>query len=100
MTGNEVRSLRQRCDLTVAQFADLVGSTAPTAYRWEARGADDARMEPFQTRLIGLLATRVLARSPTRAGAFTRGLREAVLIGGGLRGLHYLLADVFEGRRL
>lgn len=40
MTGNEIFSLREACDLSVASFAKLLGVDQRSVIRWEANQAE------------------------------------------------------------
>lgn len=85
MTGSTICALRLRSGLSVTEFAQLLGVHVATAYRWE-REPGDVRVEPLQARLLARLA-QVMADDPDQVN----GLRGAVLIGGGLAGLAWVL---------
>ena len=96
MTGNDVRALRARLGIGVPQLAELVGASPASVYRWEAAGAAVASIEPFQARLLGLLAQQVPAAPTAQSDSFANALVSGLLVGGGLLGLYHLLDAVFS----
>lgn len=83
MTGSDVQRIRNQFELTIAQFADLIGVSPSSVYRWEAACLNLAPVEPFQLRLFALMRT---ASRKTKIS-----VRDGLVIGGGLLGLYRLL---------
>ena len=94
MTGDQVRTLRKDLGLTVPQFAELLGASPPSVWRWEAAGAQPARIEPFQLRLLALVQQQAAKPAAARE-AFIAGVISGLAVGGGLLGLYKLLDAVF-----
>lgn len=89
MTGGEVRSIRERYGLTVAQFAELIGVSTSTAYRWEHHDIEQ-NIEPFQQRIITVMRVCV-DKDPSVTARVANGLAS----GGCLFGLYRLLETNF-----
>jgi hypothetical protein len=92
LTGASVARLRAGLGLDVRAFADLLGVSLSTAYRWEGLPPSrPLRVDPMQQRLlavIGSLRDRLGDRAFARLGA-ELGRRQAA--GGPLAALHALL---------
>lgn len=86
-------SVRERFGLSIDEFGILLGVSASTAYRWERGGYDLSRIDPLQRKLLLLLEDVELA---TAARLGTK-IRDAVLKGGTLQGLHVFLDHVYGG---
>lgn len=112
MTGTDISRLRRGIGVDHVRFADLLGVSASTVYRWEAAGDGPARLEPGAMRLLQALQTyherQVAKRSADErqaqkaaAPAASAGdeLAKAIAIGGGLFALFKLLEVLFEDRK-
>jgi hypothetical protein len=91
VTGDEVRVLRSWLDLTVPQFADLVGTSQATVYRWEQAGPKLVAVEPGHLRLLSVM--RLQAQSERR-DEVAASVRSGLIERGGLFGLYRLLGAV------
>jgi transcriptional regulator with XRE-family HTH domain len=94
MNGEQIRGLRESLGMTIAQFAQLMGVHATTAYRWEmAKGA--AVLDPLHASLL-LRLQQSLASRTTKAARkqWATALVTGVLLGGTLAGLAVLLAEL------
>lgn len=103
MTGSDIQGLRRALDMSVAQFAGLLGVHVATAYRWEAAGAGRIRLDPLHVQVLAHLQSQVESHQRRQALQNWRGsLLRAVLLGGTLAGLAVLLAGLeppVAGRR-
>lgn len=92
MTGADVARLRGALGLSTNEFASVVGVSIPTAYRWEAFGAEaiqtDDRSRMMLNALIGEIERR---RSAAARAELAASLKSALLVGGGLLALYVLL---------
>lgn len=93
MTGNEVRTLRTQLGLSPQHLAALLGVHLTTVYRWESTEGQELRLEPLQHSLLLQMQRRLKQQPPRDLG---QQLLEALLVGGTLVGLAYLLADLTE----
>jgi len=95
VTGPDVVQARGSLGLTVAQFADLIGVSLSTVYRWE-QSADDLSVEPFPRRQLELAGDRERQLSAPNHRQLAQQIRVGVAVRGGLYGLCLLLASVFS----
>jgi transcriptional regulator with XRE-family HTH domain len=79
--------LRDRFGLSVDDFAGLLGVSTSTVHRWERTGYDLSRIDPLQRNLLLLLENI----DPVMASDFGNRIRNAILKGGTMRGLHVVL---------
>jgi transcriptional regulator with XRE-family HTH domain len=92
MTGSDVRAIRTKLELTVPQFADILGCAVSSLYRWEAITDLPVAIEVAQLRLLSLMQQEI---DRDRSGAFAKSMTEAVVRGGGLLALYHLLHSVY-----
>jgi len=85
LTGPTITALRTSLDISVTDFAKLVGVHPSTLYRWE--GQDVCKADPLQIALLTVLQEQV----QTQDKLWRARLREIVQIQGLLPGLHFLL---------
>ena len=95
MTGSDIQELRIELEMTVPQFAQLLGVHLASVYRWEAARNNEVRLDPLQ---VSLLARIQHAFTSRRRGAgrerWRAGLLRALLFGGTLVALAFLLAEL------
>jgi DNA-binding transcriptional regulator YiaG len=101
LKGADISKLRTTLGFDAGHFAALLGIHSSTLYRWEKRAANEVRAEPLQCRLIAALGTVVsrYEHPPDNARTFGANLLGAVITGGTLRGIHCLLARLFDEPR-
>jgi hypothetical protein len=86
MTGAEVKRLRTSYRLSVVQFADLIGASQSSVYRWET--LPEPVIDFGQLRLLSVMQQ---VRSPR----VVRRVHDGVTARGGLYGLYLLLDCLF-----
>ena len=94
MSGDEIRRLREALGMNVAQFAQLMGVHATTAYRWEtAKGT--VTLDPLHASLLMRL-NQTMENKPTKPerDKWAKTLMAGILLGGTLAGLAILLAEL------
>jgi transcriptional regulator with XRE-family HTH domain len=92
MTGDDIRSIRAQLALTPPQFADLVGASPSTVYRWEQTGAKAVAIDPGQLRLLLVMKEQFGSRG---ARALASRVAAGIRVGGGLLGLYHVLHAVY-----
>ena len=93
MSGDEIRKLREALGMTVAQFAQLMGVHATTAYRWEtAKGT--VTLDPLHASLLMRLKQTMDSKTRSDRAKWAKALMAGVLLGGTLTGLAILLAEL------
>jgi hypothetical protein len=95
MTGAQIRWIREQVRLTPAQFAELIGASLSSVYRWESAGPSEVAIDPFQHRIFVLLQQQIASRESTRQQELAKRIATGLAIGGGLLGLFHLLNAAF-----
>ncbi len=90
-TLNRVAALRRQLGFSPGEMADLLGVNLTTLYRWESGAAD--RMDPLQHKILAYAQYQFDNRSSDK---WTPGLKQAITLGGTLKGLSYLLKPLSE----
>jgi transcriptional regulator with XRE-family HTH domain len=101
LTGPELHRLRESLELSTSQLAQLLGVHQATVYRWEANDGP-LHMEPLQASLVARLQQALEAKKGRDRDRWIGGLLSALLIGGTLVGLAYVLSELLSedpGRR-
>lgn len=98
-SSERLHTLRAATGLSVRQFAETVGVSDKTVYRWEGCDRDDIRIESGPHRILTLLEAEVeKAQRQDQLEEFGRILIIAAATGGGLYALYRLLQRVFPDR--
>ena len=94
VTGNSLRDLRESLVFTHSQFAEFMGVSQSTTFRWEKFYERGIRIDPCHRRLVDLLCARVTAgRDPTALGGT---IPQAIFDRGSLYALYVILREHFK----
>ena len=96
MTGNELQALRACLGLSEALFAQVVGVSVSSIWRWERMASHIVTVDPLQRSILSaveVVTGRLDAVGRTRLGGE---LERGITVGGGLYALHLLLGEVYR----
>jgi transcriptional regulator with XRE-family HTH domain len=96
MTGDEIRSLRLRLGMEGTQFAQMLGVNVVTLYRWESAGAREVAIDPRSLQILAVTKQRIEQKRSSETTHLGKTIISALVAGGGLAGLFYLLSEVLE----
>lgn len=97
MTGNDIKLSRSLCKLTVQQFAELIGISSSTLYRWETtKSKNILTIGPFQYKLLILIDEQIRLGGIVHRKILIKKISSGLAIGGGLLGLYRLLDSKFR----
>lgn len=95
LTGDQIRALRESYGLDVRQWAEILGVSLSTSYRWEQQGAAGVPVDPGSDRMLRLLKQHP---EPDRR-ALGEKIANTLAAGGALRALHLVLRELLPGAR-
>ena len=96
-SSERIRILHNTTGLSVQQFAETIGVSDKTVYRWKAAERDDIRIESGPRRILAVLEAQVQqAHEQGRLGELVQKLGLAAATGGGLLVLYRVLQGVFS----
>ena len=87
MTGNQLRDLRDRLDLTHHALAMLIGVHVSSVYRWEARGTKVAKIERLQSEILEAMRSALRGVGRKHAGEVGWMILQKLLAGSRLAAL-------------
>jgi len=93
ITGQEIKRLRNILDMSVLHFSELIGVHLATVYRWESFGNKAPPLGPLHQRILEHLKQQLGMKTHKGSRFFADELRRALLEGGTLVALAYLLAS-------
>jgi hypothetical protein len=98
MTGPEIKAVRTTLGHDPYVFAKILGVHLSTLYRWE-RSRGEAHIDPLQAEILDRLRSNLAARETPDQRKLGEDVLKAVLVGGSLVGLTYLLNEIVKTDR-
>jgi hypothetical protein len=95
MTGPEIKAVRTTLGHDPYVFAKILGVHLSTLYRWE-RSRGEAHIDPLQAEILDRLRTNLAEREMTDQRKLGDDVLKAVLVGGSLVGLTFLLNEIVK----
>ena len=99
MTGNEIEKIRSALDMSVPNFAGLLGVHVTTIYRWSAAAEKSVTVDPLHAALLAKIQQGIADRQKNEREDWGKEILKALLIGGTLAALAIVLVELMPKAR-